>query len=78
MNGPFNGKPQATAFLSQASIQNAGSCGLPLNKNFGSSGFTVVVLSMLGFRYRRVVRRLHRFTQMLLIQFELFSIIPSA
>ena len=28
----FNGKPQATAFLSQAFIQNAVACGLPLNE----------------------------------------------
>ena len=32
MNGSFNGKPQATAFLSQASNQNAVACGLPLNE----------------------------------------------
>ena len=30
----FNGKPQATAFLSQASVQNTVACGLPLNESF--------------------------------------------
>ena len=30
----FNGKPQATVFLSQASIQNTVACGLPLNGPF--------------------------------------------
>ena len=54
----FNGKPQATAFLSQASIQNAVACGLPLNEPI----ITVRSISVLSVK---LIRRLERFDEVL-------------